>query len=145
MLWIKANFVAPETLPWRNPWLTAGDLRLDAMGFNLMVLVSSSSSATRMWEKIPTSSARSWPVLWRQALGLHFYICESLFANFTIRRIQHWLIRFGSLQVVSTRLKERAVSMPLHWRVVSDNASGETKNNVVMKFLGVQVALGRIR
>lgn len=34
--------------------------------------------------------------------------------------------------------------MPLHWRCVTDNATSESKNNVFLKFLGVQVALRKV-
>ena len=45
---------------------------------------------------------------------------------------------------MAERLQERGLSMPLHWRLVSDNASAESKNNVLVKFMAVQVALGRV-
>ena len=47
-------------------------------------------------------------------------------------------------QVVSERLRERGLSMPAHWRCVSDNASSESKNNTLVKFMAVQVALGHV-
>ena len=34
--------------------------------------------------------------------------------------------------------------MPAHWRCVSDNASSESKNNTLVKFMAVQVALGHV-
>lgn len=42
-----------------------------------------------------------------------------------------------------TRLKERGVEVPLHFRCVSDNATAETKNNVFLKLLAVMVARGQ--
>ena len=48
------------------------------------------------------------------------------------------------VQVVAERLEERGLAMPLHWRLVSDNASAESKNNVLVKFMAVQVAQNRV-
>ena len=121
---------------WR-PQISAHGVTFDGLG---KFLFTSDQDLGKGSDVQCTVTARALEVSW-------FAICLNL--CFISYPCHFQLISFefacrSVCQVVTNRLRERGVGMPLHWRCLTDNACSESKNNLFLKFLGVQVALRKV-